>query len=487
MPDVKRLLHALPLRRASLARCFDLGLAAWLLAQDDHEYGWPRLYAARQGRPDCGDHGPAREALIMAADMECRLANSELDHLYRTLEMPLIPVLADMEQRGVAVAPQAFAAFLEEVRTELERLTQSVYTAAGGQFNIRSAQQLGELLFGVLKLDPAGKTKGGQLSTAQDALEKLSGRHFVVDTVLEFRKLEKLRSTYLEPLPRLADAAGRIHTAFQQTGTATGRLSSANPNLQNIPVRGALGRRMRTCFTAGAGEFLLAADYSQVELRVLAHMSRDPALLEAFREGVDIHARTAALMYDIPLAQVSQEQRRSAKTVNFGLLYGMGPRKLAQELGVSQAQAGAFMERYFSRLGTLKKFYEEVEAEAQHCGYVKTLAGRRRPLPGIHSHNRQESALAQRQAINTVIQGSAADVIKLAMLAVHADEELARMGVRLVLQVHDELLLETPQDAAEAAGRRVAWLMSAVRPGGTDLLVPLQVDWGYGKNWAEAH
>jgi len=382
---------------------------------------------------------------------------------------------------------RAFIAFLKGVQRALDRLTASVHKAAGGSFNIRSAQQLGELLFGVLKLAPAGKTKGGQFSTAQDALEKLSGMHPVVDAVLEFRKLEKLRSTYLEPLPHLVDDKGRIHTSFNQLSTATGRLSSSNPNLQNIPVRGPLGQRMRACFIAGPDQILVSADYSQVELRILAHMSQDPTLIEAFCQGADIHARTASLLYDAPLETISPEQRRNAKTINFGLLYGMGAQKLAQELKMPMTEAKAFIQRYFSRLGRLKEFYDSIEASAKEYGYVTTLAGRRRLLPDIHSRNQQHFALARRQAINTVIQGSAADVIKLAMLAVFHDPELARMRADLLLQVHDELLLELPQEHAQAAGERVAALMSSVRPGGVEFCVPLLVDWGYGANWAEAH
>jgi len=238
---------------------------------------------------------------------------------------------------------------------------------------------------------------------------------------------------------------------------------------------------------AGSGQALVSADYSQVELRVLAHMSQDPALLEAFRQGVDIHARTASLLYDIPLQAVSPEQRRNAKTINFGLLYGMGPQKLAQELKMPTTKAKAFIQRYFSRLGGLKDFYDSIETSAKEHGYVTTLAGRRRLLPDIHSRNQQHFALARRQAINTVIQGSAADVIKLAMLAVFHDRELARMQASLLLQVHDELLLELPQEHAQAAGERVAMLMRSVRPGDVELCVPLLVDWGYGANWAEAH
>jgi DNA polymerase-1 len=486
-PDVKQLLKTSPLWRERLPLCFDLSLAAYLINPEERDYSWPRLYSRWSQRLDRGQPAPGPLALEIAAALEQRLEHDVLATLYHELELPLIPVLAELERRGVAVDLRAFDAFLKEVQQELDRLTLAMHKAAGGPFNIRSAQQLGEVLFGVLKLAPAGKTKGGQFSTAQDALEKLSGAHPLVDAALEFRKLEKLRSTYLEPLPRLVDDKGRIHTSFNQFATATGRLSSSNPNLQNIPVRGPLGQRMRACFTAGPGQTLVSADYSQVELRVLAHMSQDPALLEAFRQGVDIHARTASLLYDIPLDNISPEQRRNAKTVNFGLLYGMGPQKLAQDLKATVAEAKAFIQRYFSRLGRLKDFYDSIEASAKEYGYVTTLAGRRRLLPDIHSQNQQHFALARRQAINTVIQGSAADVIKLAMLAVFHDRELARMQAALLLQVHDELLLEAPQEHAQAVGERVAALMRSVRPGGVELCVPLLVDWGCGPNWAEAH
>lgn len=468
---------------------FDLGLAAYLINPEESDYGWPRL-AVRWGAPLRDPHngvGAAGLALRMAAVMEKRMADDGLLELYRSLELPLTPVLAEMEGRGVAIDSSAFEAFLADVQGEIDRLTEAVFTAAGTTFNIRSAQQLGEVLFNTLKLPSPRKTKGGQASTSQETLEKLAGQHPVVESILQFRKLEKMRSTYLDPLPRLVDDQGRIHTTFNQKATATGRLSSSNPNLQNIPVRGPLGKRMRSCFIAGPGHALVSADYSQVELRVLAHMSQDAALLAAFCNGEDIHARTAALVYDLPPDQVSPDQRRNAKTINFGLIYGMGAQKLAQELKITTNEAKDFIARYFERLTGLKAFYEEVEAVAKRQGYVTTLGGRRRLLPDIHSANGQAYALARRQAINTVIQGSAADVIKLAMLAVAHDEELHRLDARLLLQVHDELLLETPEDNASQVGQRVAALMGDVRPGGEALSVPLVVDWGKGADWGSAH
>lgn len=487
-PDVKSLLRRHEAwRRLPVERWFDLGLATYLLDPDERDYSWPRLSARWGTALDLSPGNPALLALAIMQQLDQRLAGTHLGPLIRDLELPLIPVLADMENAGICLDATALNTFLSEVQRDLDTLTAKVYAEAGCTFNIRSAQQIGEVLFQHLKLPTGRKTRGGQASTNQDVLEKLSGQHPVVDALLEFRKLEKLRSTYLEPLPRLMGADGRIRTSFNQLATATGRLSSSNPNLQNIPVRGPLGRRMRSCFTAAPGLCLVAADYSQIELRVLAHFSADPTLLDAFREGADIHARTAGLLYDIAPEAVTSEQRRNAKTINFGLIYGMGATKLAAELGISLADARAFIARYFERLQGIKAFYEDVENLAKEQGYVTTLAGRRRLLPQIHSENTQEQALARRQAINTLIQGSAADIIKLAMLAVAQDAELAGLGARLLLQVHDELLLEVPEAAAEATGQRLAALMTTVQPGGQPLHVPITVDWGIGHDWGTAH
>lgn len=487
-PDVKALLHAAGDWYAVPAeRWFDLGLAAYLLNPEDRDYAWPRLSGRWSVALGLAPGNPALLALGIAAEFDKRLAGAHLTDLMERLELPLIPVLARMEEAGVQLDAAALEAFLNEVQTDLDRLTAEVYTAAGGPFNIRSAQQLGEVLFNRLQLPTGGKTRGGQMSTDQDTLEKLSGHHPVVDALLAFRKLEKLRSTYLEPLPRLMGADGRIRTTFNQLATATGRLSSSNPNLQNIPVRGPMGQRMRACFTAPPDCSLVSADYSQIELRVLAHYAQDPTLLQAFREGADIHRRTAALLYDTAPDDVTPDQRRSAKTINFGLIYGMGANKLAGELGISLAEARTFMARYFERLGGLKAFYESVEEQARQQGYVTTLAGRRRLLPDISAESQQQQALARRQAINTLIQGSAADIIKLAMLDVHQDAALRDMGARLLLQVHDELLLEVPKARAAEAGERLAAIMCGIRPGGQTLAVPLLAEWGYGERWDEAH
>ncbi len=486
-PDVKQLLrHNKIWHNIAIKQWFDLGLAAYLQNPEERDYSWPRLQAKWRSELHLPDSPPTAVALQIWIKLKDALDKQDLGTLYDELELPLIKVLAEMEAVGIAVDFEAFKHFLDDVQKELDARTEEVYNATGTRFNIRSAQQLGEILFSTLNLPSAGKTKGGQLSTAQEKLEKLAG-HPVVDAVLEFRKLEKLRSTYLEPLPRLADDNGRIHSNFNQLATATGRLSSSNPNLQNIPVRGPLGRRMRTCFVAAAEHALVSADYSQIELRVLAHMSQDPVLLDAFAKSLDIHTSTAAIIYGLNQDEVNTDQRRNAKTINFGLIYGMGAQKLAQELGISTPKAKEFIENYFKHLGKLKEFYEQIEEQTKALGYVTTIAGRRRLLPDIHSKHGQKFSLARRQAINTVIQGSAADIIKLAMLKVSTDQTLQDLDAKLALQVHDELLLEVPTTNADAAGKRVAEIMSQIAPGGQNLDVPLLVDWGIGPNWGMAH
>ena len=487
-PDFKRLLH----QHAAWgvikpARCFDLGLAAYLLAPEDRDYGWPSLSARHSGKVGLPMERPGAVALSLHEEQARRLEEAGLMPLLVHVEMPLIPVLASMEKAGITIDRAALKLFLDEVQSELDKLTARIYEEAGEAFNIRSAQQIGDILFRKLGLSSGKSTSGGQASTSQAVLEKLSGEHPVVDALLEYRKLEKMRSTYLEPLPRLAGPDGRIHTTLNQTATATGRLSSSNPNLQNIPVRGDMGRRMRTCFTAGPGMKLISADYSQVELRVLAHYSQDPTLVAAFRNGEDIHTRTAALLHDVEPSEIGPDERRKAKTINFGLIYGMGPRKLAQDLAIPMSEARMFIERYFARFAHIKEFFDSVEESARELGYVTTLSGRRRPLPDMRSLSGQARALAERQAVNTLIQGSAADLIKFAMLAVFNDKELRRLKARLLLQIHDELIVEVPEDSAQAAAERLSALMVDTSSWGIDLAVPLVADAGIGQNWGEAH
>jgi len=489
VPSVKDLLTVDPaFATIPLSVWFDLGLAAYLLSPEQRVYDWRRLRDSLFADPSVdsarfGADDQATAALALADILARRLANADLFDLVRDLEMPLVPVLVRMERRGIGVDLPALDAFKAEVGQELARLEKAIQEAAGKPFNPRSSRQLGEILYGELGLKPLGKTPGGAASTSQDVLERLAGSHPLVDRILEYRKLEKLRSTYLEPLPHLADPEGRIHTTFNNLATATGRLSSSNPNLQNIPIRGELGRRMRECFVAAPGHLLVGADYSQIELRVLAHLSGEEALRTAFAGKVDIHARTAALLFDKPEAAITPDERRQAKTINFGLLYGMGPQKLSRELTIKLDEAKAFIAKYFERLPGLSDFYDSIVATAKRQGYVVTLAGRRRLLPELNSANSQLAAQARRQAINTVVQGGAADIIKMAMLAADADATLEALDGRLVLQIHDELLLEVPEAGAAAAADRLAAIMSGIM----QLAVPLEVDSGIGRTWGQAH
>lgn len=494
-PGIKQVFELYPeLRQIPLENCFDLSLAAWMLSPEEYDYTFSKLL--RRWGPEAGalleqdgleTQKNSSIALGMQKVMSERLHAQQLDEVLRALEMPLVPVLLDMQDAGIGIDKEAFRRFLEDSQARLDDLTSKIYEAAGQEFNIRSARQLGDILYEKLALPKARKTAGGQASTAQASLEKLLGKHPIIEPILEYRKLEKLRSTYLEPLPRLADANNRLHTSFNQSSTATGRLSSSNPNLQNIPVRGPLGGLMRACFTAAPGNLLVSADYSQIELRVLAHLSQDPTLLDAFRKGEDIHSRTAALIFDVAGADVTPDQRRNAKTINFGLIYGMGPQKLAQDLGINMKEAKAFIDKYFEKLGKLREYFDSIEQSAKDNGYVCTMTGRRRYIPEIYSANQQLRSQARRQAINTCIQGSAADIIKMAMLAASRDEELKRLGATLILQIHDELLLECPEKNAAAAGKRLADIMAEVTPGGEALSVPLLTDYGQGKSWADAH
>jgi DNA polymerase-1 len=470
--------------RLDLSGCseiFDIELAAYLLSPEDRNYTLERIRDGLGDEIDVHRENHGQAVLAVGRLLHARLAGSELLGLLQDLELPLTEVLVRMQKRGIRIDAARFHDFLGLVQAELDRLTQKIHEQAGGEFNIRSSQQLAEVLFSKLGLASKQKTPGGAQSTSSSVLEGLAAEHPIVADVLEFRMYEKLRSTYLEPMPQLADKNGRIHTTFNQLATATGRLSSSNPNLQNIPIRGVLGPRMRSCFVASPGNRLVAADYSQIELRVLAHMSGDQTLTDAFAAGDDIHARTAGILFD--KTEVSADERRKAKTINFGLLYGMGPQKLGRELGISLKEAKEFITVYFSKLSRVREFYEEIEAGAKSLGYVTTLAGRRRMLPEINSRNTNMAQQARRMAINTVVQGSAADIIKKAMLEVDKSPVIGELGASLILQIHDELLLEAPAATAREVGEAVAGIMASVY----SLSVPLVVDWGVGDDWSAAH
>ncbi|MCF8086341.1 MAG: DNA polymerase I [Desulfohalobiaceae bacterium] len=464
-------------------RIFDICLATHLLDPDQRNTSWPRLLETHLSRLGLHRDNQGLAALRLGTDLEERLEQAGLLPVLRTLEQPLAPVLVRMQQRGVGIDMQAFRAFLEDVNRELEQLAESVYSLAGDRFNLRSSQQVARVLFTDLGLGPVRKTPSGAPSTSSDVLEGLRSQHEIVAEILRYRSLEKLRSTYLEPLPRLVDQEHRLHSRFNQMNTATGRLSSSEPNLQNIPIRGEFGPRMRSCFVPKQGNLLVAADYSQIELRILAHLSGDPNLVRAFTGGEDIHTRTAGLILEKEMDRIGSDERRRAKTINFGLIYGMGPQKLARETGLSIKEAKEFIRIYFSKLEGVSRLFEHIQEGAGQRGYVTTLFGRRRLLPDINSRNENLAQQSRRLAVNSVIQGSAADIIKKAMLAAAGDVELARLDARLILQVHDELLMEVPRDGAQQAGERLATIMSGV----AELEVPLTVEWGLGENWAKAH
>ncbi len=466
-----------------LDRLYDLSLMAYLINPEEKDFGWEHLRQAYRHEVQIHQDNPGLSVLSIGRLLLERLQQANLTSLLQSVETPLVPVLVAMEKRGLGVDLQAFQSFLQEVEDRIQALSRSIFAHAGETFNLRSPQQLAEILFHKLGLKTRRKTPGGLPSTAVPVLEGLRSEHPIVKEILEFRALEKLRSTYLGPLPRQVGSDQRLHSTFNQLGTATGRLSSSRPNLQNIPIRGEFGTRMRSCFIPQPGLCLVAADYSQVELRILAHFSQDATLLEAFMQGQDIHTRTAALIFDTPPEAVTPDQRRKAKTVNFGLLYGMGPRHLGQELGITVQEAKQFIAVYFERLENVRRFYQQTEEKALEFGSITTLAGRRRVLKDIHSRNENLAAQARRMAINTVVQGSAADIIKMAMNRVYRDERLKELSAGLVLQIHDELLLEAPLENGQAVGERTATIMSGV----VELSVPLLVDWGLGRNWGEAH
>lgn len=433
------------------------------------------------------------------ADMTLRLAKPILDELaeqeqlelFEELEMPLVPVLVDMETTGMLLDVDYLKHMAKELGEVLEQRYQEICAVAGYEFNMNSPQQLSEALFERLGLPTQGlrKTKTGYYSTAADVLDGLRQQDTtgIIDAILEYRELEKLRGTYVDALPQLVNPeTGRVHTSFNQTGTVTGRLSSSEPNLQNIPVRSEIGRRVREAFIAPPGYVLLGADYSQVELRVLAHVSGDEALREAFQEGQDIHATTAATVYSIDIGEVTPAQRSFAKSVNFGLLYGMSAFRLARESNLTLPEAEAFVQAYFASFPSVAQYLEGTRQRAVETGYVETLLKRRRYFPALQSNDSGQAAAmarraAEREAINMPIQGTAADIMKLAMIKLHRALGERGLRSRMVLQVHDELLLEVPEDEVDEAVELVCEVMENAYP----LDVPLKVDAHTGQNWGE--
>ncbi len=398
------------------------------------------------------------------------------------IELPLCPVLARMEKTGVLVDGQALADFGRQLQLGIDILMQDIYSLAGEEFNILSPKQLGHILFDKLGLPPVKKTKTGY-STNADVMEKLRSKHPIVGKVLDYRQLTKLNSTYVEGLGKVIAADGRIHTSFQNTVTATGRLSSTEPNLQNIPVRTPLGAEMRKMFVAPAGKVLVDADYSQIELRLLAHMSGDSAMIDGFNSGVDIHTVTASQVFGLPQDQVPPELRRAAKAVNFGIVYGISAFSLSDDIHVSVAQAKEYMEKYFEHYSGVRAYMNRVVEQGREDGYVSTMYGRRRWLPELKSSNFNTRSFGERVALNMPIQGTAADIIKLAMIRVDSRLRSEGLEARLVLQVHDELIVECPEGEAE----QVKALLQEEMEGVAALSVPLVADAKAGRTWAECH
>jgi DNA polymerase-1 len=424
--------------------------------------------------------GAAHATFRLRKILEHDLGNQALDRLFREIEMPLIHVLAAMERRGIRIDGEFFATTGRKLARDLDLIQQQIWKVAGEEFNIGSTHQLRTILFEKLSLPIVRRTKTGP-STDASVLEELAQLgHELPRLILEYRQIDKLKGTYVDALPlQVNPRTGRIHTSFSQTVAATGRLSSNNPNLQNVPIRTDQGAEIRKGFIPADGHLFISADYSQIELRILAHFSGDPAFVEAFRNRQDIHRQTAAIMFAVPVAEVSGQMRAAAKTVNFATIYGIGPFALSHQLGTSVADAKIFIENYFARFPGVRRYLDTQIEHARTHGYVETLSGRRRYIPEIHNRNFNMRQFGERAATNAPVQGSAADIIKIAMIRIHA--ALAEIGAHMLLQVHDELVFETPADRADETRNMVQELMENAFP----LEVPLEVETGVGQNWYE--
>ncbi len=494
-PDIKKSVHGLKAflhifssllpedYDADAAFTFDTELAAWLLDAASGKYDLPRLHAAYCGRELPTDDAAARACAVLKLTeiLAPLLEEQQMTALLKQIELPLCTVLYEMERRGCLVDPEALAAFGASLGTDIAALENEIFTLAGQTFNINSPKQLGELLFDTLKLPHGKKTKTGW-STNAEVLESLRYESPLVGKILDYRQLTKLKSTYADGLlPHIA-SDGRIHTSFQMTATATGRLSSTEPNLQNIPTRTELGSEIRRMFLPSPGNVYVDADYSQIELRLLAHISGDQAMCEAFRSGYDIHRATAAQVFHIAPEEVTPEMRRSAKAVNFGIVYGISAFSLSKDIGVSVADAKAYMEAYFRTFPGVRAYMDRIVEEAKAQGYVETLYHRRRALPELKSSNFNLRAFGERVALNMPIQGTAADIIKLAMIAVRSRLKREGLSGQLVLQVHDELIVECPESEAEKCRAILEEEMERVAA----LSVPLTAEAHIGKNWLDA-
>ena len=481
--DWKLALHLLTAQDVTLRGAVDDTMLLSYALNPTHSTQALADVAARHGQPapaTLAAGAAAIHALVPALKAEVEKAG--VGRVYAEIDLPLAPVLFRMEKAGVRIDLGVLDGLSKRFAVELNRVGERIFELAGRRFNVNSPKQLGEVLFTHLGLPaPASRGKGKAVSTAQDVLEYLAEKHEVPRLVLEYRHLSKLKSTYIDALPLLADADSRVHTTFQAAAVATGRLSSINPNLQNIPVRTELGREIRAAFTAAPGTQLLSADYSQIELRLLAHFSADPLLMRAYQNNEDIHTLTASEVFGVPVEKMDKETRNRAKAVNFGIVYGISPFGLAQQLGIPMSEAKEYIERYFARYSGVQAFIAKTLEETRKTGSVRTYYGRVRPIPDIESRNPNQRGFAERTAVNTPLQGTAADLIKLAMISI--DRKLAerKLRTRMVLQVHDELLFEVPAD--EKA--EIEALVRAEMEGAVKLNVPLVADLAFGPNWRD--
>jgi DNA polymerase-1 len=417
---------------------------------------------------------------------EPEIQKDHLKHLFYHIEMPLMVVLKDIEREGIAIDAEALNNYSHELEAHLSELEKGIEADAGMKFNIDSPKQMGDILFEILKLDPkAKKTKTGQYATSEDILVKLKHTHPIISKILDYRQLRKLKNTYVDPLPTLKDPIdARIHTNFMQTVTATGRLSSNNPNLQNIPIKTEKGREIRKAFIAKDKQHvIMAADYSQIELRIIAALSQDTHMLEAFKNHLDIHTATAARIFNIPMDEVTREQRGAAKAVNFGILYGQSAFGLSQSLNITRTEAKGIIDSYYAQFSGLRGYMDQVVRDARETGYVETIMKRRRYLPDINSGNAVVRGYAERNAVNAPIQGSAADIIKMAMIRIHDEIQKQHLESRMILQVHDELVFDVPMHEIDAMGA----LVKACMESAVEIDVPLEVQVEVGKNWLDAH
>jgi len=429
------------------------------------------------------DHACASVDIVwsLRESLETELRKQGLWQLFTEVEMALIPVLVAMEKNGILLDTDLLREMSRELGQQLLRLEKEIYSSVGHQFNINSPQQLGKVLFEELRLPQSRRTKTGY-STEASVMEALRGVHPVIEFILEYRQLSKLKTTYVDALPALINhKTGRVHTNFNQTGTATGRLSSSDPNLQNIPIRSEMGNKIRKAIIAPPGTYLLSADYSQIDLRVLAHLSQDPGLIAAFAHDEDIHATTASKLFGIPADEVTPEMRRNAKTVNFGVIYGMSDYGLEQATNLSREEASQFIALYFEKYPRVKEYLEATKEQARKLGYVQTVMGRKRFIPEINSYNRLVREAAERMAINAPVQGSSADIIKIAMINLHREMERRNLKSKMLLQIHDELLFEVPEEEVE----EMKSLVTEIMPRAVELCVPVKIDIKLGRNWGE--